>query len=80
MECNEKCFACERPLSLRPGLADTVDGQRVYVGRDCFLKIIAAGSAGYQPPKGGPVLYPLPGSNRAIQERLRKDGCYRMVG
>ena len=58
----EKCFACDRPLyqhghRLR---VDTRDSQIVFVGRGCFEKIKAAGDAGYQPPLGGPRLYPMP--------------------
>lgn len=57
MNATEKCFACDRPLGLRPKLVDTRDGQTVYVGAMCFERIVAAGEAGYQPPKGGPRLY-----------------------
>ena len=32
-------------------------GQIQYVGPECFRKIKAAGSAGFQPPLGGPRLY-----------------------
>lgn len=55
----DKCFACDRPLGRDPRRADTRDGQRVYVGRDCHRKIAAAGEDGYQPPTGGPRLWPL---------------------
>jgi hypothetical protein len=56
----EKCFACGRKLKGEPKLADTRDGQIVYVGPCCVKKIIAAGEAGYQPPLRGPKLYPMP--------------------
>jgi hypothetical protein len=54
---SDKCFACDRKLN-RPRVADTRDGQTVFVGADCYRKIEAAGEVGYQPPKGGPRLYP----------------------
>lgn len=55
----DKCFACDRPLGrLGPEwMADTRDGQLVYVGRECFRKIKGAGALGWQPPKGGPRLW-----------------------
>ena len=52
-----KCFACDKPLPVNPTLADTRDGQTVYVGPECLRRIRAAGEAGYQPPRGGPRLY-----------------------
>lgn len=58
----EKCFACGKPLFTPPILADTRDAQIVRVGPDCAQKITKAGDAGYQPPKGGPRLYPMPPS------------------
>lgn len=56
----ERCFACGRTLGAKPMLVDTRDGQTVYVGRECAKLVVAAGDAGYQPPKGGPRLYPMP--------------------
>ena len=53
----ETCFACDKPLHGNPTLADTRDGQTVYVGPECLRRIRAAGEAGYQPPRGGPRLY-----------------------
>lgn len=53
----ERCFACNRTLGKRPAVVDTRDGQTVFVGRECFKLIKAAGEAGYQPPLGGPRLY-----------------------
>lgn len=55
---NDKCFACDRALGRNPKQADTRDDQIVSVGSDCYSKIETAGEAGYQPPKGGPRLYP----------------------
>jgi hypothetical protein len=55
-----KCFACDRTMKGDPQQADTRNGQIVYVGPCCLKKIIATGDAGYQPPKGGPRLYPMP--------------------
>lgn len=53
----DKCFACGRKLGRKPVLVDTRDAQLVYVGRECYKLVRAAGNAGYQPPKGGPRLY-----------------------
>lgn len=50
-----KCFACDKPLKGVWHLAATRDGQVAYVGPECRRKIT---EAGYQPPKGGPKLYP----------------------
>ena len=55
----EKCFACGRRLGKYPLLVDTRDAQTVYVGSECGKLIVAAGDAGYQPPTGGPRLYPI---------------------
>lgn len=60
-----KCFACDKPISQKDGvllhrLVDTRDDQIVFVGSDCFRKVKASGDTGYQPPKGGPRLYPMP--------------------
>ncbi len=58
---SDKCFACEKPLrDPKPAWADTRDDQMVLVGPDCKRKILRAGEAGYQPPLGGPKLYPMP--------------------
>ncbi len=56
-----KCFACDRVIKRKQPLeADTRDGQIVFVGSECFKMIMASGEAGYQPPKGGPRLFPMP--------------------
>lgn len=57
---DERCFACDKKLGRSPKRADTRDAQTVFVGRECYARITAAGESGYQPPKGGPRLYPLP--------------------
>lgn len=54
------CFACDRKLGKNPKMADTRDNQIVYVGINCYKHIEDAGETGYQPPLGGPRLYPLP--------------------
>lgn len=51
-------YACDKPLASYE-MADTEDGFAVHVGSECYRKIIKAGREGYQPPKGGPRLYPL---------------------
>lgn len=55
----EKCFACGKPLDQNRLKADTRDSQIVFVGPDCHRRIVTAGEIGYQPPKGGPRLYPM---------------------
>lgn len=55
----DKCFACDRKLSRSYALVGTRDDQLVYVGSECFKLIAASGDEGYQPPKGGPRLYPI---------------------
>lgn len=60
MESNEvKCFACNRQLKGTPRIADTRDCQTVFVGPECYKAIRSAGETGYQPPLGGPRLWPL---------------------
>jgi len=71
---DEKCFACDRPLG-KPFTVTTnesfkdEDGEETYyrilVGPECFKRIMKAGDKGYQPPLGGPKLYPMPKSNPA---------------
>lgn len=81
---DDKCFACGRPFRRRgtvygPSdnridypMALTVDGaQRVFVGNDCWKKIVAAGAEGYQPPSGGPRLF---SEHAAPPEVLAKAG------
>jgi hypothetical protein len=51
------CFACGKPMTENRHLVDTRDGQTVFVGRECYRKIVANKESGYQPPKGGPRLY-----------------------
>lgn len=68
---DEKCFACDKALkSESPLLVDTRDGQKVFVGPDCYKKICLAGEKGYQPPLGGPPLYPIE------QERKAKESSF----
>ena len=58
MDAAGRCFACDRPTK-KPVIVDTRDAQLVYVGRCCAARVLAAGEAGYQPPLGGPRLFPL---------------------
>lgn len=58
----ERCFACGRPLGCTPRTVDTRDDQFVFVGMECLKLVLAAGDAGYQPPRGGPRLWPLDGN------------------
>jgi len=61
----DRCFACDRPLGKTPRLVDTRDAQQVFVGVECAKHIDRAGDAGYQPPKGGPRLYPIAVTGRS---------------
>lgn len=54
----DRCFACGKRCGTRH-LVDTRDAQKVYVGRSCYRKVQAAGPDGYQPPLGGPALWPI---------------------
>jgi hypothetical protein len=56
----DRCFACGRRLKSKSVRVDTRDAQTVEVGPDCAKLVERAGEEGYQPPGGGPRLYPLP--------------------
>ena len=56
---DDRCFACGKKLGKNPILVDTRDAQHVYVGRDCARNVAQAGDTGWQPPRGGPRLYPM---------------------
>lgn len=62
-DARERCFACGKPLGANPKLIDTRDGQTAYVGSECWKFVAAAGDSGYQPPRGGPKLYPMSREN-----------------
>jgi hypothetical protein len=40
-------------------MVDIRDDQTVEVGPECYKKTLKAGENGYQPPLGGPKLYPM---------------------
>lgn len=68
-----KCFACGKRLGKNPPIADTRDGQRVYVGSECFKYIKLGGDNGYQPPLGGPRLWTFPDNlNQKELNEVRK--------
>ena len=54
-----RCYACDRLIRTRraPCEVFTSDRQLVWVGSECYRKILAAGGSGYQPPLGGPRLF-----------------------
>ena len=54
------CFACGKKTGTNPNIADTRDDQIVFVGMECYRRIVAAGDAGYQPERGGPRLWTIP--------------------
>jgi hypothetical protein len=47
---DEKCFSCGRPFRKNENrhLVDTRDGQTIYVGPDCYKKVLAA-DEGHKP-------------------------------
>lgn len=55
----KKCFACDRDLGRNPFGAITGDGQFVRVGSGCHALIQRNKRVGWQPPLGGPKLYPI---------------------
>jgi len=67
---DNKCYACGRNLGKTPKLVDTRDSQLVYVGRECFKLIKAAGESGYQPPTGGPRLYLVQNGQRLTDKQV----------
>ncbi len=50
---NEYCFACGKLFKdeTEHFLVDTRDGQTVYVGPECYTKIVKAGEEGFQPTR-----------------------------
>lgn len=62
----EKCYACGKRLGKYPHVADTLEDQIVYVGSECYKLILQSDIIGYQPPKGGPRLYPLTNERKQI--------------
>ena len=74
---HEKCFACGKPLGRQPALVNVNrEDQNVYVGRECFKCIQAAGAQGWQPfSKGkprGPRLYLLQHGGKYGRAALRR--------
>lgn len=67
-----KCYACDKPMQefmrSQTFTVETEDGQRQFVGPDCFERIRTAGAIGYQPPLGGPRLFKI----GALSEPLRE--------
>ena len=58
MGMNEVCFACGKRVGSSPSMVITEDGaQTVYVGRECAKHILSS-LDGWQPPLGGPRLFP----------------------
>lgn len=62
-----RCFHCGKKLGKNPKLVDTRDGQLVYVGRECYKLVTAAGEHGLKttPWETGVRLY--------VIDRLVKD-------
>jgi hypothetical protein len=53
-----RCAACDK-LTLTTEEVQEEDGTPVWVGRECARWVRQNGEYGYQPPSGGPKLYPL---------------------
>ena len=53
----DKCFACDKILKENYFIVETDDGSSVYVGSECYKKIKKSKDKGYQPKKGGPILF-----------------------
>lgn len=52
------CFACNKLIKAgNEKLVDTKDAQLVFIGPECYKKVVKAGDKGYQPPLGGPRLF-----------------------
>lgn len=61
----ERCFACNKILGKNPKMVDTRDDQKVYVGAECYKRVVQAGERGYKCPNaipGEPRLYPIKAS------------------
>lgn len=56
-----RCAACGRSTITTEEVQDK-DGESVWVGRECARWVRQSGEYGYQPPLGGPRLYPLEGA------------------
>lgn len=84
MSQDEQCFACGRQfrknghgrIVFHP-TALTIDGQRPFVGHDCFRRITDAGIDGWQPPQGGPRLW---NEYDAPEEARRAAGIVLTIG
>jgi len=57
MRAKEVCFACGRLIYREMFRVCTSDGQRPFVGADCYLKVVRAKDAGFQPSAGGPRMW-----------------------
>ncbi len=59
MDQDEKCFACGKAFRKAPRKLVNVahEDQNVFVGPECYARVMSAGAKGYMPSKGGPVLY-----------------------
>ena len=55
-----KCYLCSKSLTREKYLVDTRDSQTVYVGGDCYRKIISAGEEGVAVTGSGLRLYVMP--------------------
>lgn len=79
---DDKCFACARAfrknswgnIPYHPEVLTEDGAQRVFVGYDCYRKIVEAGAVGYQPPLGGPRLF---AEQHASADVLRAAGIVR---
>ncbi len=58
----DRCYICGKKFqSAKRYQVDTRDDQIVYVGPDCYKRVMAAGDEGFAPlPKGYVKFYPMP--------------------
>lgn len=73
MDQDEKCYACGKPIPKKrqPLIVNVaLDDQNVYVGPDCYRRIVKAGDDGYQPTRKaqpfGPKLYSLESFSKQV--------------
>lgn len=65
---SDGCYLCGRKMQSTRYLVDTGEDQDVYVGAECYRKVVAAGKAGIKVPDSGVRLYPMTAKRRAYFE------------
>jgi hypothetical protein len=71
----EKCFSCNHSLTAQVKYAvQTRDGQRVFVGGDCYKRIAESLRDGYQSTLGGPRLFLEVAEMRRLLKKEKANG------